>query len=344
MTVTIYNTTAHCFMQVQFTGSGITVRGLQAIGNIDFTATLDGITLLPPIQISVQPDGSPTRYNVSLLDLQTLTPTFHTLFIDSSAHFFFDDAYVNETNPSAPPPSSSTTTTSSSAVSSSSQASIPTSSSHSLSTPVRAIGGGVVGGVAVIAAVAAVLLYCRRRKTRTLESDMQPTVTMFNRYPYSAGHPPPPLPQHNTMANAPSASPLSATYQYPSDVSNFTLQQQSHTSPTSADSLIPLPSAETGHARTTSPSVGEDWHISGGPAPDVASSTSQQLTEEQATYLQTLYSLNAPAPAIAVVIERMLQEGGTPTGTPPRPANNLSFGSVVKRAPSTASHPPRYDG
>lgn len=168
---------------------------------------------------------------------------------------------------------------------------------------------------------------------------MQQTATA----PYDDGQPPPLLLQQNTATNVPiSASSLSG-YQYPSNISNFTSQQQYHTSPTSADFLIPLPPAETDHARSTSQSVGEDSFFGSGSAPRATSSSSQQLTGQQAAYLQALYSCNVPAPAMAVVMERMFQEGGTTTGMPPRTANSPSFGSDVKRAPTTASHPPSYD-
>jgi len=59
------------------------------------------------------------------------------------------------------------------------------------------------------------------------------------------------------------------------------------------------------------------------------------LTDEQAAYVQNMYSLNVPAPAIAVVVERMLQEGER--------IGEASTGSVgVRRANTTVTMPPNY--
>jgi len=203
-----------------------------------------------------------------------------------------------------------------------------------------AIAGGVVGGIAVITAVVVALLFCRR-KPRPVEFNEQPTVMPFSQY--NVEQPPPvPPPRQNTMANvSTSAPPVSATSPYLSGVSNnSTSQQQSPTSPSSADFLM---------GRSISPSSqGGDSHIDGtlswrpgppsnAPAP---SSSSNQLNDEQAGYVQNLYSLNVPAPAIAVVVDRMLREGRTHT----LPAESSDFGGDFKRQVTTVANPPRYQG
>jgi len=132
MTDSFCNATVQCFMQVPFTGSGITVIGLQLMGGIDFTASLDGVTL-QQIQIDYQLVGSPVRYNVTLFDTQSLDFAAHTLVIASSAGFQFDYAYVTQINPSPSTSTSSRTSTSASSSASSSTSSIPASRSLSRS-------------------------------------------------------------------------------------------------------------------------------------------------------------------------------------------------------------------
>ena len=61
-----------------------------------------------------------------------------------------------------------------------------------------------------------------------------------------------------------------------------------------------------------------------------------QLTNEQAAYVQNMYSLNVPAPAIALVVERMVQEGETRAG------ESSTGSAVVRRGNSAATMPPSY--
>jgi len=75
------------------------VCGLQLIGDINFTVSLDGVVSPKLVQVDFQPDRSPVRYNVSFFNLQLLPFLYHILVTKSSTNFWFDDAYVNETAP-----------------------------------------------------------------------------------------------------------------------------------------------------------------------------------------------------------------------------------------------------
>ena len=111
----IFNSCSNC----AGLGSGITIYGLQTpFGFTNFTISLDG-NVLPSqvVLLGPQAAGSPTTYNVTLYDNQSLPLAYHDLAITSTAEFIFDYAYVNQTDPtpktlpssSAPVPSSSAT-------------------------------------------------------------------------------------------------------------------------------------------------------------------------------------------------------------------------------------------
>jgi hypothetical protein len=212
-----------------------------------------------------------------------------------------------------------------------------------------AIAGGVVGGIAVIAAVAAALMF-RRRKKSLPDKIISTHVVPFDSFNSFDGNAPPSPPSHpNTMANASTSSPLLSSTPYTGRASRFgARQQQNSTPPSSADLLIQGRSTNARDAPgrpSTSSSQGDDSHVDGallwrsGPSSEAAASSSSQLTDEQATYVQTLYSLNVPAPAIALVVERMLREGGTPA-----PAAESSNPSVdIKHVHLSTTSPPRYE-
>jgi hypothetical protein len=186
----------------------------------------------------------------------------------------------------------------------------------------------------------------RRRRKSLPDKIISTHVVPFDSFnSFNGNAPPSPPSRPNTMANASTSSPLlSSTPPHTGRASQFSARQQQNSTPrSSADLLIPglSTNARDAPARpSTSSSQGDDsllWRS--GPSSEAAASSSNQLTDEQATYVQTLYSLNVPAPAIALVVERMLREGGTPA-----PAAESSTPSVdIKRVHLPTTSPPRYE-
>ena len=139
------NTTVPCQMDILFTGtsilkistrilpkcgsgSGIILYGLQLPGfAIDFSVKIDGSdsqVSFPAIPLA---EDSPTIYNLTLYDNQSLPLTNHFLSVISTGQFFFGYAYVNQTDP-APKPSTSSPVSTTSSVTSSTTSPTPGSS------------------------------------------------------------------------------------------------------------------------------------------------------------------------------------------------------------------------
>jgi hypothetical protein len=198
----------------------------------------------------------------------------------------------------------------------------------------------------VVTAIVAVLLL-RRSKQPVPDEIVSAHATSVEPFdPYNDA-PPSPTSQPNATTHASTSSPsLPSTSQYPGRPFVFTTQQDS-TPLSNADLVTPGPAAYAGnvsvHQTTSSSTQGGDSYRDAdgalprrpGPSSELSRSSSNQLTDEQATYVQTLYSLNVPAPAIAVVIERMLREGGTPAP--------VADGVDIKRLPTSSTSPPRYE-
>ena len=188
--------------------------------------------------------------------------------------------------------------------------------------------------MAITLAITCILKF-RRKKPMPAELATQPYVMPFDAHDVRSQSSQP------NMADVPASSPL---YSSPSPdssrVSNYTPLQQNFNSspgtnfatPIDSDSTMPYsPSPpqgkdpNSGNARlsTSTPDSPADQYI-----PD-------QLTNEQAAYVQNMYSLNVPASAIAVVVERMMQ-GGRST----RETSSGGFG--VRRGNTTTTMPPSY--
>jgi len=318
------DSTMPCLIEIPFTGSGITIYGLQVPGiSINFTVSLDGKVL--PQQISFPPQspsaGLPTTYNITLYNNQSLPLSDHDLIISVTSNMIFDYAYVNQTPPipnswasypASVPSSSSTPTTS------------PTP--HPSRFPVGAAAGGTVGGLVAVGAIVSALLRFRRKTPTPAEFGTQPIFTLFD------SQPPPP-----DMAHVPASSPYSITPFHHPNASTDTPPSQHLDSSPSADYFTPTPAVDLGNNGHSSPWLQEkDPNIgstlsSRADAPDDRNSHNQ-LTDEQALYVQNLYSLNVPAPVVALVVERMLQEGGR-TG---------ESSSGVRRGNTTTTMPPSY--
>jgi hypothetical protein len=195
--------------------------------------------------------------------------------------------------------------------------------------PVGTVVGGVVGGLVAVAAIVYALLYFRRKTPTPAEFDTQPNLMPFD------SQPSPP-----DMAHIPvSPSLYSTTPFYPNRPSNIALEQNSNSSP-SSDFSTPTTAVDIGNDRHSAfSSQGKDLNVGGTlssrtDSPDDRNSPNQ-LTDEQAAYVQNMYSLNVPVPGIALIVEKMLQEGGR-TG-------ESSTGSIgVRRGNTTATMPPNY--
>jgi len=183
--------------------------------------------------------------------------------------------------------------------------------------------------VAVVA-ITCTLLYCRRKRSTPAptEPNIQPNTTQYDPY-HSEPYPPP-----QSIVHAPSSPPPhSTTPLYPNrPFTNFPSPQSSG-SPSNAEVLIPTTAIDSndGVSSQGKSPVALSWR----PEPPDNRNIPNQLTEEQAAYVQNMYSLNMPAPAIALVVERMLQEQGTP--------GEVSTGGInLRRGNTNATMPPDY--
>ena len=192
--------------------------------------------------------------------------------------------------------------------------------------------GGIVAGLVTVAVIVGALLYfCRNRPSTSVEFDAQPSLSSPD------SQPPPP-----DMVHAPVSPSLYSTTLFSNYLSNDNpLSQNSIPSP-SSDIFPPTNITDSGNDRHSAISPqGKDPNGAG----DTLSSRtdshndgnrSNRLTGEQAAYVQNMYSLNVPVPGIAVVVERMLQEGEI--------IGENSAGDVdVRRANTTVTMPPHYE-
>jgi len=193
--------------------------------------------------------------------------------------------------------------------------------------------GGSIGGLVAVAAVI-YALKCWRKSPSTEEFDTQIHAT-----PFDPDDVRPQAPQPN-MEYVPVSSLYSTTL-HPGEAPNNTpLHGHSNASP-SADFVSPIDAANPDSERHSSlSSQGKDPNFGGAfslrpDSPDDGI-IPNQLTNEQAAYVQSMYSLNIPAPAMAVVVERMLQEGG-------RTGESSIGSSGIRRGHSTATMPPSYE-
>jgi len=266
--------------------------------------------------------------NVTLYNFQSLPLAPHTLTIslvslnDAPTTIYFDYASVNTT---APAPDSSPTVSSSSPVSPSpvsSLSDIPSppavSSSPTQSTsfhshfPIGAVVGSLAG-LAVIGIILALLyLWRRRRRHMPVLSEIDPDLHHDSEYQSSSA-------PTQTMAYTPFVSPLDVTSPlYPNRPSNSMPEQHNTitriTSPSIADSLTsPVPPTSTADSTelyqsisSTKKSPDDDVTSTQVPASLSGSSGRNQLTDAQADFVNSLYTHDVPAPAIARIVQRMM--------------------------------------
>jgi len=181
-------------------------------------------------------------------------------------------------------------------------------------------------------AIVCAFLYFRRRPPTPTEFGTQPNVTASDPPDVNPG-PPQANMAHISASSLPSTAPL-----YPSRGSN-NIAQTANRSP-SADFLTPTRALDTDNGRPSS--ISSEWKdpnhggtLSSRPDSPVDRPSPNQLTDDQATYVQNMYSLDVPAPAIALVVERMLQERGA--------AGESSTGGFgVSQGNMSATMPPSY--
>jgi len=304
-------------------------------GNTNFTVLLDGKTAPAPNAFPPTYSTTPPIYNVTLYNIQSLPLSFHEMTITFApwgggySELAFDYAFVNETKPS-PPPSPSPTPSPS--------LSTPAAPHHSR-FPVGAV-VGVVGGLVVIATIVFALVYFRRKRHASLITETQPN---------SAGLQPLAAPQP-TMAYVPTSSTfLTATHLHHPSGPVSSQDNYGNSQPASASSgdfLIPsIPPVNATNAddnpsgTTYSPPREADFNRTSENRTSSLQSNDpgNQITDEQADFVNTLYSHNIPAPAIARVMERMIG------GQVDTASESLAGAPGVSRRDTTATMgPPGY--
>jgi len=151
-----YNGTGLSQMEIHFSGSGITIYGIQMDTGPNFSVSIDDIPLPSNVAFPALPPRSPTIYNMSFYDKQSLSASYHTLTITNNGEMTFDYAYINETAPFL--------------------TSSKTSSSGS-SIPVKIVAGAVVGGLMAAAVVIGCFLCWSRKRARPMETPSQSYIT-----------------------------------------------------------------------------------------------------------------------------------------------------------------------
>lgn len=205
--------------------------------------------------------------------------------------------------------------------------------------------GESLAGLAVIAIILAFLYFWRKRRALRLvhaEIDPEPNRMLPDAPPLAITYTPFPPPN--------AASPL-----YPNRSSNFTSEQQSDNariiSPVTNSLISPLPPTSTVdstdlHSSTlsTEKTLDDDVAFIQSPASLQASSASNQLTDEQADFVNSLRTHNIPAPAIARIVQRMM--AGQETGELDETSTTIGdYHYDAGHGDTTASEsaaPPRY--
>ncbi|KAH7914048.1 hypothetical protein BJ138DRAFT_1123819 [Hygrophoropsis aurantiaca] len=332
-----------CLLTIPFTGSGITYFVFQSgpVG-INATITIDGQN--PVTTVLNAPAGPAYEVpNVTMFNVQGLSSGPHSAQIlindlqGSYSGMMFDYAYVNETTVG----SSSTASTSSTSTPSTTTAPGSSSSKH---TNTAAIVGAIVAAVAVIIVIAFAVLYFRRRKRRQRggsEIDLvsEPKMTPYNSYsaydPLNGGTSPTGRTIPDTATNLSTTSVLSPNRRF--DFREGIPARPPATSSGSSGSysrdrkgrlalsndpdgaIPPAPISFVERSTTSSNQPAPSPPTPSPPAPSEPTTSPQTtrrdlspaLTDEQADFINSLYTNNVPAAAIARVMERMLADRGS---------------------------------
>jgi len=338
MTLATCNATQQCQISIPFNGSGITIRGVLVPypGAPNFTVSLDGKVAPAPTLLPSLAEAAPPTYNATLYDIQSLPITSHALTItivpwqNATTTLSFDYAYVNVTTPSptlSSAPTSAPTTT---------ETSVTSQRSHAV---VGAAVGGSLAGLAIVATIFFALVYFRRKRRAMLATGAEPNYRPFNTSKASLRTPRP------FIAYSPvPSSPNTTTPLHPSS-KNFGLGHNLHPESLSSSDPSILPMSQTTIAdsglRSSNMTSPESSTKDPNPSADMpssphASSSANELSNEQVDFIHTLYSHNIPAPAIARVMERMIE--GQEVGAPDDFTSGLSHASTS----ATIAPPPTY--
>ena len=308
------------------TGSGITIYVLQAgAQGINASLTIDGGA--PNYNVLPAPPG-PNFYipNVTLFSVQGVTTGDHTATMtvlnwdNIFSGMMFDYAVINQTIIATTTTSSVASSTAASTTSNptSTATSSPSNSTYAIlslpqyevnscdSTNVGAIVGGVVGGLAALIALLLAIFYLRRRRREAHRSsvnlDADPRIEPF----FSADSLYHQGPQRYTDVTGPPTAEglvtgaVSARAPPHSTSSGSARREKSRlgvTNPNTGQIVNPSvapPSTQGGSSSTSETS-----------RPRIQQ-THPMLTDDQADFVNNLYTNNVPAGAIARVIERMM--------------------------------------
>jgi hypothetical protein len=202
-----------------------------------------------------------------------------------------------------------------------------------------------VGGLAVIMIFVLVFLYFLRKRRKAEVFKEEPNFTRY--HPDDAGSQ---LHQQNMTAAPISRPPHSYPTHSPPHTSNATSLRQNVPSRISAASLLPAHAEDAADHDAGATSHSDEGGHSNLSSTNFRASLNipNQLTEEQAEYVQNMYSLRVPVPAIAAVVERMLREGDVPvdgqgSSTPVETSMaRAGVGAGIKRGSTTVTKPPSY--
>ncbi|KAF8452778.1 hypothetical protein L210DRAFT_3437348 [Boletus edulis BED1] len=281
-----------CQVQIPFTGSGITIYVLQAGSQgTNASLTIDGgapkYNVLPP------PPG-PHFYtpNVTLFSVQGITTGNHTatMTVQNWDNIFsgmmFDYAVINQTIV-ATTTSSVASSTAASTASRATLTSTATPSPSKLTTNVGTMVGVALGALAgLIALLFVFFCLCRRRREpQRLSIDLDSDIRIES---FSAD---------------------SLYYQWPERRSDVTEHPTTESLMTGTVSTHAPFHSESSDLSVTSSKQAGSYKTPSGPSeishPRIQE-THPTLTDDQADFVNNLYTINVPAPAMARVIERMI--------------------------------------
>ncbi|KAG6376700.1 hypothetical protein JVT61DRAFT_1716 [Boletus reticuloceps] len=296
---------SQCF-NYTYTWSGITIYVLQAgPRGVNASLTIDGGA--PNYNALPAPSG-PDFYapNVALFSVQGITTGNHTATMavqnwdNISGLMMFDYAVINQTIVAT----TTSSVASSTAVSTASRATVTSPSPSKSTTNVGAMVGVALGALAGLIALLLVFFYlCRRRRepqrlSMNLDADIRIEPFSADSLYYEWPERRPDVTEHPTTENLMTGT-VGTHAPFRSESSGLSGEKSqlgvTHTDTTQiVDSTVTPPGS---HKTPASPSEITCPRIQ---------QTYPTLTDDQADFVNNLYTNNVPAPAIARVIERMM--------------------------------------
>ncbi|KAF8842530.1 hypothetical protein BDN67DRAFT_965643 [Paxillus ammoniavirescens] len=349
----------NCFVQIPFTGSGITMYVLSAgFSGITASFSVDGV---PAVSDSIPAPPGPTFQtpNVSMYEVQNLPSGNHTMVMTildwegSPSSMKFDYAFVNETFVAAPTTTSATSASQTSSGASQSASAPVGNTSNSNKVDLGGVVGGTLAGIAVVVAVVMSVCYWRKRKTPPArlsphvayqttpfmsESSSPPPQTRVPTYgqKFFTGQADvdpaiPPLTRSAILREALAAGNHAASEPLPSS--------QSIMSGTSSGPLQPLRRQPSIGFNTDQPgSASYTGAVS--PSVDPSVTSGYNLTADQLEVIERLRADNVPSETIARVAEGFLSRYDSSADTSSSGRGLTRGGSIFSGAPP--SYQTRY--